>query len=170
MPISCCPCTYYAPCNTAIPIYTVVSGYAVFCPGLQKGTFARGITFWGHFRARNCVLRVYCTNCGQPILCLKLKCGQYPYRIIVVSTCRCSVQFGCYITWPWMAKCVSVMIKMLPLFNFTISCHGRLAWKTSRCVCALGGSRFWLVESTLFGDHVSLRVHREFSLKFNLSN
>ena len=90
--------------------------------------------------------------------------------IIVALTSRRSVQFGCFITWPWMANCVSVMIKMLPLFNFTISCHGRLAWKTSRCACALSGSRFWLVESTLFGDHVSLRLHREFSLKFNLSN
>ena len=50
------------------------------------------------------------------------------------------------------------------------TCHGRLAWKTSRCACTLGGSRFWLVESTFFGDHVSLRLHREFSLKFNLSN
>ena len=37
-------------------------------------------------------------------------------------------------------------------------------------VCALDGSRVRLVESTLFGDHVSLRLHREFSLKFNLSN
>ena len=42
-------------------------------------------------------------------------------RIIVASTCRRSVQFGCYITWLSMANCVSVMIKMLPLFNFTIS-------------------------------------------------
>ena len=91
-------------------------------------------------------------------------------RIIVSSTCRRSVQFGYYITWLWMANCVSVIIKMLPLFNFTISCHGRSAWKTSRCVCALAGSRFWLVESTLFGDHVSLRLLREFSLKFNLFN
>ena len=30
-------------------------------------------------------------------------------RIIVASTCRCSVQFGCYIAWLWMANCVSVM-------------------------------------------------------------
>ncbi len=82
-------------------------------------------------------------------------CSVWKDRIIVASTCRRSVQFGCYITWPWMENWVSVMIKMLPLFNFTISCHGRLAWKTSRCACALGGSRFWLVESTLFGDHVS---------------
>ena len=34
-------------------------------------------------------------------------------RIIVASTCRHSVQFGCYITGLWMANCVSVMIKML---------------------------------------------------------
>ncbi len=88
-------------------------------------------------------------------------------RIIVASTCRRSVQFGCYIyAWLSMANCVSVMIKMLPLFNFTISSHGRRAWKTSRCACALNGSSFWLVESTLFGDHVSLGLHREFSLKF----
>ena len=91
-------------------------------------------------------------------------------RIVVASTCRRSVQFGCYITWSRMANCVSVMIEMLPLFNCTISCHGRLVWKTSRCASALGGSRLWLVESTLFGDNVSLRLHREFSLKFNLSN
>ena len=91
-------------------------------------------------------------------------------RIIVVLTCRRSVQFRCYITWHWMANCVSVMIKMLPLFNFTISCNSRRAWKTTRCSCALAGSRLWLVESTLFGDHVSLRLHREFSLKFNLFN
>ena len=172
-------------------------------------------------------------------------CSVWKYRIIVASTCRRSVQFGCYITWLWMANCVSVMIKMLPLFNFTISSHrplsrrldrcdrviqnesrdpfggnvyyvtmqitfptrkfrngernfhcdlvhittkwvsslapdcngvfaikayGRRAWKTSRCACALDGSRVRLVESTLFGDHVSLRFHREFSLKFNLSN
>ena len=37
-------------------------------------------------------------------------------RIIVASTCRRSVQFGCYITSLWMANCVSVMIQMLPLF------------------------------------------------------
>ena len=92
-------------------------------------------------------------------------------RIIVASTCRRSVQFGCYITWFWMANCVSVMINMLPkLSNFTISCHGRRAWKTSRCACALAGSCFWLVESSLFWDHVSLRLHRKFSLKFNLFN
>ena len=97
-------------------------------------------------------------------------CSVWKYRIIVASTCRRSVQFGCYITGLWMANCVSVMIKMLPLFNFTISSHGRRAWKTSRCACALGGSRVRLVESTLFGNHVSLRLHREFSLKFNLSN
>ena len=91
--------------------------------------------------------------------------------IIVVSTCRRPMRLGCYITWLWMANCVFVMIKMLPfLFNFTISCHDRRAWKTSRCGCALSGSRFWLVESTLFGDYVSLRLHREFSLKFNLFN
>ena len=44
-----------------------------------------------------------------------------------------------------MANCVFVMIKMLPLFNFTISCNGRRAWKTTRCACALAGSRYdWL--------------------------
>ena len=32
-----------------------------------------------------------------------------------------------------MANCVSVLTKMLPLFNLTISCHGRQAWKTSQC-------------------------------------
>ena len=91
-------------------------------------------------------------------------------RIIVALTRRRSVQFGCYITWRWMVNCVSVMIKMLHLFNFIISFHGRRAWKTSRCACALARSRFWLVESTLLGDHVSLRLHREFILKFNLFN
>ena len=66
-----------------------------------------------------------------------------------------------------MANCVSVMIKMLHLFNFTISCYDRRAWKTSRCACALAGSHFWLVESNLFGDHVSLRLHRDDSAPAN---
>ena len=83
-------------------------------------------------------------------------------RIIVASTCRRSVEFGCYVTWLWMANCVSTMTKMLPLYNFTIPCHGRRAWKTS--------SRFWLVESILFGGHASLRLHLLFSLKANLFN
>ncbi len=96
-------------------------------------------------------------------------CSVWKDRIIVASTCRCSAQFGCYITWLWMANCVSVMMKMLPLFNFNISSLGRRAWKTSRCACALDGSRVRLVESTLFGDYVSLRLHREFSLNMNLS-
>ena len=91
-------------------------------------------------------------------------------RIIVASTCTRTVQFGCYVTWLWKANCVSVMTKILPLYNFTISCHGRRAWKTSRCACALARSLFWLLESILFGDQffVSLRLHWEFSLKFNL--
>ena len=33
--------------------------------------------------------------------------------------------------------------------------------------CAHTGSRYWLVESTLFGDHVNLRLHWEFSLMLN---
>ena len=94
----------------------------------------------------------------------------WKYRIVVASTCRRSAQFGCYITWLWMANGVSVIIKMLSLFNFTISCHGRRAWKSSRCACALAGSRFWLIESTLFREHVTLRLRGEFSLKFNLFN
>ena len=60
-------------------------------------------------------------------------------RIIVASTCRRSVEFGCYITWLWMANCVSVMTKMLPLYNFTIPYHGRRAWKTSREARATAG-------------------------------
>ena len=55
--------------------------------------------------------------------------------------------------------------------NWATALHnGMRASKASRCACALGGSRFWLVESTLFGDHVSLRLHWEFSQKFNLLN
>ena len=57
-------------------------------------------------------------------------CSVRKDRIIVASTCRRSVQFGCYITWPWMANCVSVMIKMLPLFNFTI-CLVEAGWRPS---------------------------------------
>ncbi len=60
--------------------------------------------------------------------------------------------------------------KNAALFNSITSCHSRRAWKTSRCACALAGSRFWLVESTLFRDHVTLRLHRAISLKFNLFN
>ncbi len=82
--------------------------------------------------------------------------------------CRRSVQFGCYITWLWMAKCVSVMTKVVRLYNFTIPCRGRRAWTTSQYARTFAGSRFWLVESMLFGDHVSLRLNWEFSLKFNL--
>ena len=89
-------------------------------------------------------------------------------RIIVASIYRRSVQFGCYITSHWIAKCVSAMIQMLPLFNFTISCYGNRAWKTSPCACTLAYSLLWLVESTLFVNHVSIRLHREFSLKFIL--
>ena len=54
-------------------------------------------------------------------------------RIIVASTCRRSVQFGCYIACLWMANCVSVMVKLRHLFNFTVSCNVIQAWKTSRC-------------------------------------
>ena len=98
-------------------------------------------------------------------------CSVWKYRIInIASTCRRSVQFGCYITWLWMANCASVMTKMLPLYNFIIPCRSRRAWKTSNCACAFAGNRLWLVESTLFGDHVSLRLHWEFSLKFNINS
>ena len=89
-------------------------------------------------------------------------------RIIVASTCRHSVEFGCYVTWLWMANCVSVMTKMLPLYCITSPSHR--AWKASREARVSVGSRFWLVESILFGDHVSLRLHWLFSLKSNLSN
>ena len=37
----------------------------------------------------------------------------WKYRIMVASTCRRSVRFGCYLTWLWMANGVSVIIKML---------------------------------------------------------
>ncbi len=46
-------------------------------------------------------------------------CSVWKDRILVASTYRRSVQFGCYITWLWMANCPSVMIKMLHLYNFT---------------------------------------------------
>ena len=48
-------------------------------------------------------------------------------RIIVASTCRRSVEFGRYVTGLWMANCVYVVTKMLPLYNFAILCHGRPA-------------------------------------------
>ena len=35
----------------------------------------------------------------------------WKHRIIVASTCRRSVEFGRYVTWLWMANCVSVMTK-----------------------------------------------------------
>ncbi len=73
-------------------------------------------------------------------------------RIIVASTCRRSVEFGCDVTWRWLANCV-------PLYNFTITFHGRRTWKTSQSARASGGSRFRLVESIIFGDHVSLLIH-----------
>ena len=79
-------------------------------------------------------------------------------RIIVASTCRRSVQFGCYVTWVRMANCFYAMARMQDLYKFTIShrCNG--AWKTSRSACAHTGSRYSLVESTLFGDSASSRI------------
>ena len=71
----------------------------------------------------------------------------WKHRIIVASTCRRSVEFGRYVTWLWMANCVSVMTKMVHLYNFAIPCHGRPAWKTSQCARATAGRRVWLVES-----------------------
>ena len=38
-----------------------------------------------------------------------------------------------YVTWVWVANCVCVMNKILRLYKFTIPCHCRRAWKTSRC-------------------------------------
>ena len=35
----------------------------------------------------------------------------WKHRIIVASTCRRSGEFGRYVTWLWMANCVSVMTK-----------------------------------------------------------
>ena len=52
-------------------------------------------------------------------------CSVWKDLTIVALTCRRSVQFGCWITWLWMANCVSVMTKMLPSYNFTIPCRGR---------------------------------------------
>ena len=53
-------------------------------------------------------------------------------RIIVASTYRQSVQFGCYVTWVWMANYVYVMTRMLHFYyKFTISRRCRRAWKTS---------------------------------------
>ena len=64
-------------------------------------------------------------------------------RCIVASTCRRSVPFGCYITWLWMGNCFSVMSKMLPLFNFTISCHGnRTSFTDGRIFVLLQPSRW----------------------------
>ena len=45
-----------------------------------------------------------------------VKIAVWKDRIIVASTCRRSVQFGCYITWLWMAHCASLMTK-IHLFN-----------------------------------------------------
>ena len=67
-------------------------------------------------------------------------------------------------------NCFYVIARMRHLYKFTFShrCNG--AWKTSRFSCAYTGSRYWLVESTLFGDHVSLRLHWQFSLQFSSFN
>ena len=91
----------------------------------------------------------------------------WKHRIIVASTCRRSVEFGRYVTWLWMANCVSVMTKMLHLYNFANPCHGRPAWKASQCARATAGSGVWLVEYILLREHVSLRLHWECSLKCN---
>ena len=43
------------------------------------------------------------------------------------------------------------MTKMLHLYNFAITCHGKSAWKTSQCARETAGRRYWLIESILFG-------------------
>ena len=52
--------------------------------------------------------------------------------------------------------------------------HHLLPWEASlenitMCV-RISRKPFLIGESTLFGDHVSLRLHRKFSLKFNFLN
>ena len=49
-------------------------------------------------------------------------------RIIVASTCRRSMEFGCYVTWIWMANCVSAMT------NITYSCLPTPV-NEYRCMC-----------------------------------
>ena len=72
----------------------------------------------------------------------------WKHRIIVASTCRRSVEFGRYVSWLWLANCVSVMTKMLHLYNFAILCHGRPCLKNvtkcarnSRTPCLIGWIR-----------------------------
>ena len=119
--------------------------------------------FWWHFRAEKkyanrlnpCSSGTMSYDDGRK----RENSSAWKDRITVASTCRRSMEFGCYVTWLWMANCVSVMTKMLPLYNFTITFHGRRACKASQYARASGGSRFRLVESFLFGDHVSLCLH-----------
>ncbi len=102
--------------------------------------------YYGRKRENSCLKRSY--------YCIHMYTVDVPCSLVV--------------TWLWTAKCVSVMTKMLPLYNFNIPCHGRWAWKTSREARASARSRFWVVESILFGVHVFLRLHWFFSLKSDL--
>ena len=57
----------------------------------------------------------------------------WKHHIIAASTRRRSVEFGRYVTWLWMVKCVSVMTKMLHLYNFAIPCHGGQPKNVTMC-------------------------------------
>ena len=84
------------------------------------------------------------------------------YRIIVASTCGRSVGFGCNVTSVLIANCVSVMKEMLHLCK--LSCHCEQAWNTSHTTGRLSLIG-WIC--TIFFDHVTPRLHWEFSPKFN---
>ena len=61
------------------------------------------------------------------------------HRIIVASTCRCSMEFGCYVTWLWMANCAYVMAKMLPLYPWKVSLKNvTMCARNNRKTCLIG--------------------------------
>ena len=124
-----------------------------------------------HFGMHDQGLPAAMLTCAAYIDGKKIKNSSFwKYRIIVASKCRRSVEFGCCVTWTRMGNRFYVIAKMQHLYKFTISHRWNGAWKTSRFACAHTGSRYWLVESTLFAEHVSLRLHWQFRLKFSSFN
>ena len=82
-------------------------------------------------------------------------------RIIVASTCRRSVAFGCYVIGLWMAKCVTIRDDNNAAFVYL---HHPLPWQTSMENVTPGAHTSrkpfligWI--HSLDGDHVSLRLH-----------
>ncbi len=90
----------------------------------------------------------------------KINCGAVYIYVgrSTFSVCRAIVS-----VW-WQKYCVCISSPSLAIAGEPEKRHA------TRAHSQASGSCFWLVESALFGDHVSLRLPWEFSVKFNLFN